>query len=63
MEIHQNLHTHAVDSAIQLQGHNSVLKKRPPPNIGREAETQPKTTMHSLTTTVRTLPSITGLQA
>ena len=31
MESHQNLHTHAVDSAIQLQGHNRVLKKRPPP--------------------------------
>ena len=28
-------------------------------NIGRGAETQPKTTMHSLTTTVRKLPSIT----
>ena len=31
MESHQNLHTHAVDSAIQLQGHNKVLKKRPSP--------------------------------
>ena len=31
MESHQNLHTHAVDSAIQLQGNNIVLKKRPPP--------------------------------
>ena len=30
MDTHQNLHTHAVDSAIQLQGHNRVLKKRPP---------------------------------
>ena len=30
MEIHQNLHTHAVDSAIQLQGNNRVLKRRPP---------------------------------
>ena len=28
MESHQN---HAVDSAIQLQGNNRVLKKRPPP--------------------------------
>ena len=61
MESHQNLHTHAVDSAIQLQGNNRVLKKRPPP-ISDE-ETQPKTTMHSLTTTVRTLPSIAGLQS
>ena len=39
----------------------SVLKERPPP-ISDE-ETEPKTTMHSLTTTVRTLPSIAGLQA
>ena len=31
MESHQNLHTHAEDSAIQLQGHIRVLKKRPPP--------------------------------
>ena len=30
MESHQNLHTHAVDSAIQLQGNNRVLKKRHP---------------------------------
>ena len=30
MESHLNLHTHAVDSAIQLQGNNRVLKKRPP---------------------------------
>ena len=27
MESHQNLHTHAVESAIQLQGNNRVLKK------------------------------------
>ena len=31
LEIHQNMHTHAVDSAIQLIGNNRVLKKRPPP--------------------------------
>ena len=31
MESLQNLHTHAVDSAIQLQGNHRVLKKRPPP--------------------------------
>ena len=31
MENLQNEHTHAVDSAIQLQGNNRVLKKRPPP--------------------------------
>ena len=27
----KNLHTHAVDSAIQLQGNNKVLKERPSP--------------------------------
>ena len=31
MESHQNLHTHALHSAIQLQGNNRVLKKHPPP--------------------------------
>ena len=31
MKSHQNLHTHTVDSAIQLQENNRVLKKRPPP--------------------------------
>ena len=31
MESHQNLHTHAVESAIQLQGNNRVLKKPAPP--------------------------------
>ena len=31
MESHQNLHTHAVESAIQLQGNNRVLKKPPSP--------------------------------
>ena len=31
MENHPNLHTHAVDSAIQLQKNNRVLKKCPPP--------------------------------
>ena len=36
MESHQNLHTHAVDSAIQLQGNNRVLKKRPPPKSDEE---------------------------
>ena len=29
MEIHQNMHTHAVDLAIQLQGNNRVLKRHP----------------------------------
>ena len=27
----QNMHTHVVDSTIQLLGNNSVLKERPPP--------------------------------
>ena len=31
MESHQNLHTHAVDSDIQLQGNNRVLKECPSP--------------------------------
>ena len=31
MESHQNLHTHAVESTIQLQENNKVLKKPPPP--------------------------------
>ena len=31
MESLQNMHTHAVDSAIQLQRNNRVLKKCPPP--------------------------------
>ena len=31
MESYQNLHTHAVDSAIQLQGNSRVPKKRQPP--------------------------------
>ena len=31
MESHQNLKTHAVHSAIQLQGNNRVLKRRTPP--------------------------------
>ena len=29
--IHHNLHTNAVDLAIQLQGNNRVLKEHPPP--------------------------------
>ena len=62
-ESHQNLYTHAVHSLIQLLGNNRVLKEHPPPSIGRVAETEPKTKMHSFTTTVRTLPSIAGLQA
>ena len=36
MESHQNLHTHAVDSAILLQGNNRVLKERPPPKSAEE---------------------------
>ena len=36
MESHLILHTHAVDSAIQLKGNNIVLKKRPPPISDKE---------------------------
>ena len=36
MECHQNLHTHAVDSAIQLHGNNTVPKKRPTPISDKE---------------------------
>ena len=36
MESLQNLHTHVVDTAIQLQGNNRVLKKRPPPISDKE---------------------------
>ena len=32
----QNLHTHAVESAIQLLGNNRVLKERPPPIADEE---------------------------
>ena len=32
----QNLHTHAVDSAIQILGNNRVLKERPPPIADEE---------------------------
>ena len=61
MESYKNLHTHAVDSAIQLKGNYRVLKKRPPPILDEKQRLKPKTTMHSLTTTVRTLSSIAGL--
>ena len=60
MESLQNLHTHAVDSAIQLQGKQQSTEEASTPNIGRGAETKSKTTMYSLTTTVRILPSIAG---
>ena len=48
----QNLHTHAVDSAMQLLDKNRVLKERLPP-----------ITDDVLTATIRTLPPTTGLQA
>ena len=35
-EILQNLHTHALDSAIQLQGNNRAPKDRPPPIADEE---------------------------
>ena len=62
MESHQNLHTHAVDSAIQLQRNNRVLKKRPPPLSDEEQRLNRRQRCTSLTTMVRTLPSIVGLQ-
>ena len=61
MESYQHLHTHAVDSAIQLQGHNRVLKKRPPPISDEEQRLNRRQLPKTIT--VRTLPSITGLQA
>ena len=39
MEIHQNLHTHAVDTAIQLQENNRVLKNVHPQNRTRSRDT------------------------
>ena len=47
-ESHQNMHTYVVDSEIQLQGNNST-EGASTHNIGRGAETESKTTMHSLT--------------
>ena len=58
----QNTHTRTVDSAIQLLGNKST-EGTPTPNSGRGAETEPETTMHSLTTMIRTLSSTAGLQA
>ena len=62
MESHQNIHTCGRIGYSTPRKQQST-EEAPTPNIGRGAETQPKTTMHSLTTTVRTLPSTTGLQA
>ena len=45
------------------RGKQQSTEEASTPNIGRGAETKSKTTMYSLTTTVRTLPSIAGLQA
>ena len=39
MESLHNLHTHAVDSAIQLQGKQQSTEEASTPNIGRGAET------------------------
>ena len=57
-----NLHTHAVDSDIQLQGNNRVLKDGPPP-ISYEEQNLNRKQRYTLTTTIRTLPSTAGLQA
>ena len=53
-ERHQKLHTYAVDYAIQLQETEGASTH----NIGCEAETELKTTMHPLTATDMTLPSL-----
>ena len=61
----------AMKETLHSRQHSTVLPKlgssrkerASTPNIGRGAETEPKKTMHSLTATVRTLPSIVGLQA
>ena len=57
----QNLHTRAEDSAIHLLGNNRVLKERPSPIA--DEEQRPETMMHTLTSTIRTLPSTALLQA
>ena len=61
-ESHQNLHTHTVDSDISTPKKQQSTEEASTPNFGRGAETELKTTMHYLTATVRTLPSIVGLQ-
>ena len=58
----QNLHTRAVDSTIQLLGNNNT-EGPPTPNSGRGAETEPETTIQSLTGTIRILPHTVGLPA
>ena len=49
-----NLHTHAVDSNIQLLGNNRVLKDRQPP-IADEEQRLNRKQRCTLTTTIRTL--------
>ena len=62
MESYQNLHTHALDSAIQLQGNNRVLKRSPPiSDEEQRLSRRQRCTLSQLT--VRTQPSIVGLQA
>ena len=62
MENHQYLHTRGrFDNSAPRKQHSTEGASTP--NIGRGAETEPKTPRHSLTTTARTLPSIAELQA
>ena len=52
MESHQILHTHAGRFSYSTPRKQQSTEEASTPNIGRGAEIQPKTTMHSLTTTV-----------
>ena len=65
-QLESMINSYLRDVSIYLK-ENSLLISAPKstvtPNIRRGADTPPKTTMHSLTTTVRTLSSISGLQA
>ena len=55
-----DMHTHAVHSAPRKQ---QSTERPPTPNSGRGEDTEPEATMHSHTTTIRTLTSIEGPQA
>ena len=60
----QNLHTQAVDLTFNSNKTTVLSTERPPSShSGQGTETEPKTTMYSLTTTIRTLPSTAWLQA
>ena len=67
--LHQECLTLKVkDHTDMLSGYSAPRKQQgteaaPTPNSGRGADTEPKATMHSLTATIRPLPSTVGLQA